>query len=97
MQQSKIFECFSSSPFIAVQPTVYGYFGYTSAGYGVISDTGLLLPCLCHALQDRTTWGTKLAALKLAQPLVTYFSKALQGAMPALMGATWQLLLAAQV
>lgn len=48
-------------------------------------------------MQERSSWAPKLAALRLAQPLVTYFSKPLEGSMPALMGATWQLLLAAQV
>ncbi|KAF6258143.1 armadillo-type protein [Scenedesmus sp. NREL 46B-D3] len=44
----------------------------------------------------RAGWAPKCAALRLAHPLVAYFSKPLEGAMPALMGATWQLLLAAQ-
>lgn len=47
--------------------------------------------------QDRASWAPKFAALQLAHPLVAYFSKPLHGVMPALMGATWQLLLAAQV
>jgi hypothetical protein len=48
-------------------------------------------------LQDRASWAPKFAALRLAHPLVAYFSKPLDGVMPALMGATWTLLLAAQV
>jgi hypothetical protein len=48
-------------------------------------------------LQDRASWAPKFSALRLAHPLVAFFSKPLEGVMPALMGATWQLLLAAQV
>ncbi|KAF8072465.1 Ipo9 [Scenedesmus sp. PABB004] len=58
------------------------------------------VPLVCGVLgadmQDRAGWPAKHAALRLAQPLVTYFSKPLEGSVPALMGATWQLLLAAQ-
>jgi hypothetical protein len=48
-------------------------------------------------MQVREDWNVKMAALQLSQPLVTYFSKPLESCMPALMGASWQLLLAAQV
>lgn len=48
-------------------------------------------------LQDSSSWSTKHAALRLSQALVTYASKQLEASMPQLMGAAWQLLLAAQV
>ena len=50
-----------------------------------------------HFQQDRGGWAPKCAALRLAHPLVAYFSKPLEAGMPQLMGATWQLLLGAQV
>uniref|UniRef100_A0A383VNQ8 Importin N-terminal domain-containing protein n=1 Tax=Tetradesmus obliquus TaxID=3088 RepID=A0A383VNQ8_TETOB len=58
------------------------------------------LPLVCSTLtsdiKDRGGWAPKCAALRLAHPLVAYFSKPLEAGMPQLMGATWQLLLAAQ-
>ncbi|WIA08198.1 hypothetical protein OEZ85_007649 [Tetradesmus obliquus] len=58
------------------------------------------LPLVCSTLtsdiKDRSGWAPKCAALRLAHPLVAYFSKLLEAGMPQLMGATWQLLLAAQ-
>ncbi|WIA28271.1 hypothetical protein OEZ86_010825 [Tetradesmus obliquus] len=58
------------------------------------------LPLVCSTLtsdiKDRSGWAPKCAALRLAHPLVAYFSKPLEAGMPQLMGATWQLLLAAQ-
>lgn len=50
-----------------------------------------------HFAQDASSWGPKLAALRLAQPLVAYFSKPLHDCMNQLTAAAWQLLLAAQV
>lgn len=59
------------------------------------------VPLLCSVLSAdpaaRPSWTLKLAALRLAQALTSYFSKPLAAAMPPLMGATWQLLLALQV
>jgi hypothetical protein len=45
----------------------------------------------------RASWPAKLAALRLGHAIATYFSKPLSAAMPPLMGAAWQLLLALQV
>ena len=59
------------------------------------------VPLLCSVLSAdpaaRAAWPVKLAALRLSQALTAYFSKPLVAAMPTLMGATWQLLLALQV
>ena len=59
------------------------------------------IPLVCTVLASdpsaRASWPTKLAALRLGQALANYFSKPLAAAMPQLMGAAWQLLLALQV
>jgi hypothetical protein len=58
------------------------------------------IPLVCSVLASdpsaRAAWPTKLAALRLGQALANYFSKPLAAAMPQLMGAAWQLLLAFQ-
>lgn len=59
------------------------------------------IPLVCSVLGSdpsaQGSWPAKLAALRLGQALATYFSKPLAAAMPQLMGAAWQLLLALQV
>jgi hypothetical protein len=57
----------------------------------------LVVSALSTDAAGRASWSTKLAALRLGQALATYFSKPLAAAMPPLMGAAWQLLLALQV
>lgn len=59
------------------------------------------VPLVCGVLSSdpsaRASWPAKLAALRLGHAVATYFNKPLAAAMPPLMGAAWQLLLALQV
>jgi hypothetical protein len=59
------------------------------------------VPLICGVLATdpaaRPTWPVKLGALRLGLSITSYFSKPLAAAMPHLMSATWQLLLALQV
>lgn len=59
------------------------------------------VPLICGVLSSdpaaRAGWPVKLGALRLGLSITSYFSKPLSAAMPHLMSATWQLLLALQV
>jgi hypothetical protein len=59
------------------------------------------VPLICGVLATdpaaRAAWPIKLGALRLGLSITSYFSKPLSAAMPHLMSATWQLLLALQV